>query len=69
MNLEADALLELYAQDKKEYLMFLRKLLKDRPYVRLAYMTGILPIAKYSINSYQKSELPLKAEALSEGVF
>lgn len=38
-------------QDKKEYLIFLRNLLKDRPYVRLAYMTGILPIAKYSSGS------------------
>ena len=34
--------------DKRAYLTFLRNLLKDRPYVRLAYMTGILPIAKYS---------------------
>lgn len=34
--------------DKKSYLMFLRSLLKDRPYVLLTYMTGILPIAKYS---------------------
>lgn len=38
-------------QDKKEYLLFLRNLLKDTPYVRLAYMTGILPIAKYSSGS------------------
>lgn len=37
--------------DKKAYLLFLRDLLKDRPYVRLAYMTGILPIAKYSSGS------------------
>ena len=37
--------------DKKAYLMFLRDLLKDKPYVRLAYMTGILPIAKYSSGS------------------
>lgn len=37
--------------DKKEYLAFLRSLLKDRPYVRLAYMTGILPISKYSSGS------------------
>lgn len=37
--------------DKRDYLMFLRNLLKDRPYVRLAYMTGILPIAKYSSGS------------------
>ncbi len=38
-------------QDKMDYLTFLRNLLKDRPYVRLAYMTGILPIAKYSSGS------------------
>lgn len=37
--------------DKKAYLVFLRSLLKDRPYVQLAYMTGILPIAKYSSGS------------------
>ena len=37
--------------DKKAYLQFLRNLLKDRPYVLLAYMTGILPIAKYSSGS------------------
>ena len=38
-------------QDKREYLAFLRNLLKDKPYVLLAYMTGILPIAKYSSGS------------------
>ena len=38
-------------QDKREYLRFLRSLLKDRPYVLLAYITGILPIAKYSSGS------------------
>lgn len=37
--------------DKKAYLNFLRSLLKDRPYVRFTYMTGILPIAKYSSGS------------------
>lgn len=37
--------------DKKKYLTFLRSLLKDRPYVKFAYMTGILPIAKYSSGS------------------
>ena len=37
--------------DKRAYLMYLRNLLKDRPYVLLAYMTGILPIAKYSSGS------------------
>lgn len=38
-------------ENKKNYLLFLRNLLKDRPYVLLAYMTGILPIAKYSSGS------------------
>ena len=37
--------------DRKAYLAFLRNLLKDRPYLRLAYMTGILPISKYSSGS------------------
>ncbi len=37
--------------DRKAYLAFLRSLLKDRPYVLFAYMTGILPIAKYSSGS------------------
>ena len=35
-------------KDKKAYLEFLKGLLKDQPYVELAYMTGVLPIAKYS---------------------
>ena len=34
-------------QDKSDYLYFLKNLLKDQPYVELAYMTGVLPIAKY----------------------
>ena len=37
--------------DQKDFLMFLKQLLKDSPYVELAYMTGILPIAKYSVGS------------------
>lgn len=37
--------------DKKAYLLFLKSLLKDKIYVQLAYMTGILPIAKYSDGS------------------
>lgn len=31
--------------------MFLSNLLKDKPYVQFVYMTGILPIAKYSSGS------------------
>ena len=38
-------------EDKLSYLLFLKGLLKDKPYVSLAYMTGILPIAKYSSGS------------------
>lgn len=37
--------------DKKDYISFLSNLLKDKPYVSLTYMTGILPIAKYSSGS------------------
>ena len=35
-------------KDRRSYLEFLRNLLKGQAYVELAYMTGILPIAKYS---------------------
>lgn len=37
--------------DKKEFISFLSNMLKDKAYVALAYMTGILPIAKYSSGS------------------
>ncbi len=36
---------------QKQYLDFLRKLLKDQPYVALVYMTGILPVKKYGQHS------------------
>ena len=39
------------ADDQTEYLSFLRNLLKDKSYVALAYMTGILPIKKYGEHS------------------
>lgn len=38
-------------ENKNSYLQFLKNLLKDQPYVELAYMTGVLPIAKYSSGS------------------
>ncbi len=38
-------------QDQKKYLDFVRNLLKDKPYVSLAYMTGILPVKKYGNHS------------------
>ena len=37
--------------DKKNYLLFLKSLLKNNVYVEFAYMTGILPISKYSSGS------------------
>ncbi len=39
------------AELQKKYLDFLRYLLKDKEYVGLAYMTGILPIKKYGKHS------------------
>lgn len=51
-------------QDKKEYLLFLKSLLKSKAYVELAYMTGILPIAKYSdgseINMFMEYDMAKK---------
>ena len=38
-------------QAHKYYLDFLKDLFKDRTYVKLAYMTGILPIKKYGTHS------------------
>lgn len=38
-------------KDQKSYLLFLKALLKDKAYAELVYMTGILPIAKYSDGS------------------
>ena len=39
------------ATAQKEYLDFLRAWLKDKEYVALAYMTGILPVKKYGTHS------------------
>ena len=36
---------------QKQYLDFLRNLLKDQEYAALAYMTGILPVKKYGVHS------------------
>ena len=51
---EWDCLFREYQQDQeaqKRYLDFLRLWLKDKEYVALAYMTGILPIKKYGSHS------------------
>ena len=41
----------LFEEKQNDYLEFLRQLLKDQPYVALAYMTGVLPIKRYSSGS------------------
>lgn len=41
----------LFTENQNDFLEFLRNLLKDQPYVALAYMTGVLPIKKYSSGS------------------
>lgn len=38
-------------EQRQEYLAFLKNLLKDQVYAELTYMTGVLPIAKYSSGS------------------
>ena len=51
---EWDCIFRVHKSDavsQKEYLDFLRNLLKDKSYIALAYMTGILPIKKYGEHS------------------
>ena len=38
-------------EEQKQYLDFLKDLFKDRTYVKVVYMTGILPIKKYGTQS------------------
>jgi len=58
-------------KDKKSYIAFLSTLLKDQPYVELAYITGILPIAKYSsgpeLNMF--AEYTMNTQHLFSGYF
>ena len=42
---------QISCEEQTKYLDFLRDLLKDKIYVSLAYMTGILPIKKYGTHS------------------
>ena len=63
---EWDCLFREYKNDtqaQKEYLDFLRAWLKDKDYVALAYMTGILPIKNVPI-----LRVPEADEATPEGV-
>lgn len=41
----------LFTENQNDFLEFLRNLLKDQNYVALCYMTGVLPIKKYSSGS------------------
>lgn len=49
--------------DQKDYLLFLKSLLKGQAYIDLAYMTGVLPIAKYSsgseLNGFQEFDMAM----------
>lgn len=51
-------------EDKRDFFLFLKVLLKGRSYVELAYMTGILPVAKYSdgseLNMFQEYNMATK---------
>ena len=51
---EWDAVFRAYKENETgqtKYLDFLRDWMKDKPYIALAYMTGILPIKKYGKHS------------------
>ncbi len=51
---EWDCIFREYKEDhdaQKKYLDFLRDMLKDKGYIALCYMTGILPIKKYGTHS------------------
>ena len=51
---EWDAIFRIWKEDEegqKKYLDFLRDWMKDKNYIALAYMTGILPIKKYGKHS------------------
>ena len=51
---EWDCIFREYKMDKEaqeQYLDFLRDLIKDKGYIHLAYMTGILPVKKYGTHS------------------
>ena len=59
---------ELYTEDdRKNFLRFLTDLLKDNAYVELAYMTGVLPIAKHSGKS--TINMFLEYSAVNDNVF
>lgn len=58
-------------EDKNAFTRFLRDLLKDKAYVEMAYMTGILPIAKHSSGSELNMffEYPMATKERYSGYF
>lgn len=60
---------DIYRDNQGDFLEFLRDLLKDKPYVALVYMTGVLPIKKYSTGGVRiPGHFPgPRPEYLSEG--
>ncbi|MCD8022169.1 MAG: ATP-binding protein [Lachnospiraceae bacterium] len=52
------------AEDRRSFIEFLANLLKDQPYILFTYMTGVLPIAKYSsgstINNFKEYDMATK---------
>ncbi len=50
--------------DRRAFIEFLANLLKDQPYTKLTYMTGVLPITKYSsgstINNFREYDMATK---------
>lgn len=51
-------------ENRKAFIEFLANLLKDQPYTLFTYMTGVLPIAKYSsgstINNFKEYDMATK---------
>lgn len=58
-------------KDKIDFLQFLKGLLKDQSYVDLVYMTGVLPIDKYSSGSELNMfrEFHFKNDSIYDGYF
>ena len=74
---EWDCIFREYKSDKEaqeQYLDFLRDFLKDKSYIHLAYMTGILPVKKYGTHFihagdewYILAERPMPEETTYDG--
>lgn len=52
-------------EDQNNFLEFLRNLLKDQPYVALAYMTGVVHIKNYH-NNLKDLQRAIQKDTLSD---